>query len=229
MQWQNKAQTASSGLLPPSLAFSDTPSRAMAYLLDSIVFSVFNSVPLSILGFYNFTYPDFPDRSAFVAATLVGFVIHFVYFVWFWSGGRRATPGQRIFGIQVGNAFDGRPLTFGQATKRWLGLGTLLALPFLLPFAVVGIAAVVIDWLWNLLLLVTTIASPTKQGLHDRFAGSALVRPAGAGNRWAAGCLAIFLIFVLLEALLVIWVFANPSSYMPSDFWDVYLRWLWPS
>jgi uncharacterized RDD family membrane protein YckC len=98
-----------------------------------------------------------------------------------------------------------------------------------LPFAVAGIATVAIDWLWNLLLLVTTIASPTKQGLHDRFAGSALVRPAGAGNRWAAGCLAILLIFVLLEALLVVWVFSNPSSYMPPDFWDVYLRWLWPS
>jgi uncharacterized RDD family membrane protein YckC len=219
---------ASSRLLPPGLVFSDTPSRAIAYVLDSIAFTVINSVPLSILGFYNFTYPNFSDRSAFVAATLFGFLIHFAYFVWFWSGGRRATPGQRVFGIQVGNAFDGRPLTSAQGVRRWVGLGTLLGLPFLLPFMLVGIATGVVSLLWNLLLLITTIASPTKQGLHNRFAGSALVRPAGAGNRWAAGCLAIFLIFALLEGLLAVWVITNPM-YMPRDFGATYLRWLWPS
>jgi hypothetical protein len=49
-----------------------------------------------------------------------------------------------------------------------------------------------------------------------------------AGNRWAASCLAIFLIFALLEGLLAVWVITNPM-YMPRDFWDTYLRWLWPS
>jgi uncharacterized RDD family membrane protein YckC len=120
---------ASSRLLPPGLVFSDTPSRAIAYVLDSIAFTVINSVPLSILGFYNFTYPNLPDRSAFVAATLFGFLIHFAYFVWFWSGGRRATPGQRVFGIQVGNAFDGRPLTSAQGVRRWVRHGAWLAIP----------------------------------------------------------------------------------------------------
>jgi hypothetical protein len=49
-----------------------------------------------------------------------------------------------------------------------------------------------------------------------------------AGNRWAAGCLAIFLIFAVLEGLLAVWVITNPM-YMPRVFWDTYLRWLWPS
>ena len=36
---------------------------------------------------------------------------------------------------------------------------------------------------WAVALLVTTVSSPTKQGLHDRFAGSAIVQPTGATGR----------------------------------------------
>jgi uncharacterized RDD family membrane protein YckC len=230
MPWQNETSTASGRLLPPSLVFADTPSRATAYILDTLVFTAINSVSASIFGLYSFTVPNFPDRSAFVATTLVGFAFLFAYFVWFWSGGRRATPGQRVFGIQVGNAFDGQPLTLRQAVKRWLGFGMPIGLFALLPFAVVGIGAIIIGSLWSLLLLASTIASETKQGLHDRFAGSALVRPAGVGNRWAAGCLVIFLLFAVVEGLFGVWFVTNPTaSSLPPDYWEMYLRWLWPS
>ena len=48
-------------------------------------------------------------------------VVGFAYFVFFWTGGRRATPGQQLFKLQVGNAFDGMALTLdagGQALVR---------------------------------------------------------------------------------------------------------------
>jgi hypothetical protein len=87
---------------------------------------------------------------------------------------------------------------------------------------------------WNLVLVASTITSPTKQGLHDRFASSALVRPAGAGNRWALGCLWALIALVGLEVLLLIALFNGaPSSYNQSDVMREYLRdyfrWLWPS
>jgi uncharacterized RDD family membrane protein YckC len=230
MPWQNEVSTASGRLLPPGLVFADTPSRAVAYILDTLVFTAINSVSASIFGLYSFTVPNFPDRSAFVVTSLVGFVFLFAYFVWFWSGGRRATPGQRAFGIQVGNAFDGQPLTLRQAVKRWLGLGMPIGLFALVPFAVVGIGAIMIGSLWSLLLLASMIASETKQGLHDRFAGSALVRPAGADNRWAAGCLVVFLLLAVVEGLIGFWLVTNPTaSSLPPDYWETYLRWLWPS
>lgn len=230
MQWQNEAQTASSGLLPPGLVFSDTPSRAMAYFLDSLVMGVIGSVPLSIAGFYDWAYPNLPDRNAFALAILLSYVLSAVYFVWFWTGGRRATPGQRVFNIQVANAFDGRPLSARQAVTRWLGFGFWLGLPFLLPIMTVAIASIIASMTWSLVVLVSAIASPTKQGVHDRLAGSAVVRPAGAGNRWAVGGLVILLILTALEGLLLASAFMGPSaSYLPPDFWDVYLRWLWPS
>jgi len=57
---------------------------------------------------------------------------------------------------------------------------------------------------WTLALLVTTVASPTKQGLHDRFAGTAIVRPVGPGNGLAYACLAIVLIVPLLAIISII-------------------------
>jgi hypothetical protein len=36
--------------------------------------------------------------------------------------------------------------------------------------------------LWSIVLLVTTAVSPTKQGLHDRFANSAIVQPIGGSS-----------------------------------------------
>lgn len=229
MPWQNDAATASSRLLPPGLVFSDTPSRFVAYFLDSIVLSVIFSVPLSLVGSYDFTYTALPDRNSLMVGALIGFAVQVLYFVWFWSGGRRATPGQRVFGIQVANAFDGQSLTIDQAVKRWIGLGFWIPLPFFLPFMAPAIASMVVGAIWWLALIVSTIASPTNQGLHDRWARSALVRPAGAGNRWAVGFLAIFLIFAALEGLLLIWVFSSGSPYLPADYWDQYLKWLWPS
>jgi uncharacterized RDD family membrane protein YckC len=229
MPWQAGAPTTSSRLLPPGLVFSDTPSRLVAYFLDSIVISVIYSIPLSLLGLYSFTYPDLPDRNSFIVGSLLGFVLQVVYFVWFWSGGRRATPGQRVFGIQVANAFDGQPLTLNQAVKRWIGLGFWIPLPFVLPIMAIAVGSFVVGAVWWLMLLITTVVSPTKQGLHDRFAGAALVRPAGAGNRWAVGFLVLVLIFTVVELLLLVWVFTLGQPYLPADYWNVYLKWLWPS
>ena len=59
------------------------------------------------------------DYTVTGGAFLVPYVVvGFAYFVFFWSGGRRATPGQQLFKLQVGNAFDGMALTSTQAVKR---------------------------------------------------------------------------------------------------------------
>jgi len=233
MPWQNDSQTASSRLLPTGLVFSDTPSRLVAYLLDGLVIAPVVYVLLAVVGFDSSTisYGRFPDRNLYVIATLIGGVINAGYFVWFWSGGRRATPGQRVFGIQVANAFDGKPLTTSQAFTRWFVMGQWLGLGFALPFLAAAIASAVVVVLWELILLVSTIASQTKQGLHDRLAGSALVRPAGAGNRWAVGTIVLISVIAGLYALLALWVFSNiPWDRMPPNpYLDDYLRWMWPS
>ncbi|HEX5828602.1 MAG TPA: hypothetical protein VFY23_13840, partial [Candidatus Limnocylindrales bacterium] len=52
--------------------------------------------------------------------------------------------------------------------------------------------------------LYTTATSPTKQGLHDRFAGTAVVRSATAGNGGALACLVVALIIPVIAIVSLI-------------------------
>jgi uncharacterized RDD family membrane protein YckC len=205
----------------------------MAYLLDGFVIAPLYYVVLALVGFNvnSIGVGRLPDRNLYVLGSLLGLAVQGAFFVWFWSGGRRATPGQRVFGIQVANAFDGQPLTIGQAFGRWAAMGSWITVPFVLPFLAAAIVSGVAATAWIVLLLLSTIASPTKQGLHDRFARSALVRPAGAGNRWAVGCLAILIILAASYVALLVFVFSQvPWDRMPPNpYLDEYLRWMWPS
>ena len=130
-------------------------------------------------------------------------VVGFAYFVFFWTGGRRATPGQQLFKLQVGNAFDGKALTSTQAVKRWFALGTFLSLFSILP-AIYPLASLV-ELVWVIALFVTTVRSPTKQGFHDKFANSAVVRPSGqSSSALLTTCLIIILVLGVLFVLSIV-------------------------
>ena len=236
------SQPGMGNLLPPGLVFADTPSRVAAYVLDSFLLSALVSIPPALLGFYDYSYPGgaYPEpmsRAAFVGLTIFSFAMSAAYFLWFWTGGRRATPGQRVFGIQLGNAFDGRPLTMTQAIERWLAMGWWATLLILLPFLALAIASYAVFAVWWVVLVISIIISPTKQGIHDRFSRSALVRPAGQGNRWAVGCVWVLAIVTILEIAAVI-LFASllnslselyPPGLNPFDYMWEQIRTIWPS
>jgi uncharacterized RDD family membrane protein YckC len=191
----------------PGLVFSGTLARFVAYLIDGFLLAIIGGVVGAVFG-----EPRYVPGSGFQGTqfttgsfltTLISVAIGAAYFIGFWSGGRRATLGQMLLKIQVGNAFDGKPLTTTQAAKRWLALGEWLQ-----AFAVSAGSAAALGGLgaiWALVLLITTATSPTKQGLHDRFANSAVVRPVGASNAIVWGCL---FIFVILPILLFIGLFS---------------------
>ena len=188
------------------LAYADVPARLVAYIVDAAIVGLVGSVAALSLGFgertvtatSSFTWIS-PTASS-VSFALVGLV----YFVYFWTGGRRATIGQRIFDIQVGNAQDGRPLGLGQALGRWVGYGSWIGLVAIVP-GLDGFASFS-QVSWVVVLLLTTARSPTKRGLHDRFADSALVRPS---SRMSSGpAMACLIILVLLGVLFVIAVAA---------------------
>jgi uncharacterized RDD family membrane protein YckC len=188
----------------PGLVFSGTAARFAAYLVDGFLLAVIGSVITSVLG----TRGSFPQTSGFVwtaadfLATLLALAINGAYFIGFWSGGRRATLGQMLFKIQVGNAFDGRPLSLEQAVRRWLALGQFLSV---FAISAVAIGAIgLLSLIWTLVLFISTVSSPTKQGLHDRFANSAVVRPANAGNGLVWACLIIVIAVPVVAFLAVI-------------------------
>ncbi len=189
----------------PGLSFADTTSRVVAFIIDSFLVGITGSIIAAVLGYgRTSTFQSGTTSGATVSVQGAAFALPFVglgflYFVFFWSGGRRATLGQRIFNLQVGNAFDGQPLTLTQAVKRWLGLGLFLGLFAVTP-ALYGWASLA-QFVWVIALFVTTWRSPTKQGLHDRFANTAMVRPS---NQSSSGLLTACLIIVVVVLLLFV-------------------------
>lgn len=188
----------------PGLAFADIPARLVAYIVDAAIVGLVGSVVAIALGFgertvtATSTYVWVSGTTLNVSFALLGLI----YFVFFWTGGRRATIGQRIFDIQVGNAFDGRPLSLDQALARWVGYGSFLGLFAIVP--TLGSFASLAELIWVLVLLATTARSPTKQGLHDRFANTALVRPSSrASSGPAMACLIIVVLLGVLFAMAV--------------------------
>ena len=232
---------AGRAVLPTGLIFADAYTRFAAYFLDGVLLSALISIPPAVLGLYDYaaTYPPEPmPRPIFVGTTIFGLAIQAAYFLWFWTGGRRATPGQRVFDIQVGNAFDGEPLTMAQAITRWLAMGWWLNLLVVLPFFGLAVGAYAASVIWWIVLAISVVLSPTKQGLHDRIARSALVRPAGPTSRWAIGCAWLFIALLVIELILgalfislinsVYEAGLYPPGMNPLDIFSAQIKEFWP-
>ena len=89
----------------------------------------------------------------------------------------------KALGMQIGNAGDGKTLTMDQATRRWL----VIAAPgilgqILLVVPVLGVLLILLAFGWFVYLLWTTYSSPTKQGFHDKFANTMVVKAARAAG-----------------------------------------------
>ena len=133
---------------------------------------------------------------------LAGLAVSFLYFGLLWRSAGKATVGQRLFRMQVGNAFDGAILTWEQVAIRWVvlfGFGILALLP------VIGGLGGLVGFVWAIVLLVTTTTSLTKQGLHDRWAESAVVATGPQNTTLAWGCL---IAYVVAVAVVIVLAFA---------------------
>jgi len=82
-----------------------------------------------------------------------------------------------------------------QGIVRWLLLGGLIEVFYLVP-SLQGLSGL-LGMAWALALLISTIASPTRQGLHDRVVGTAMMQPAGASTP-AVPCLVAIIALVVL-------------------------------
>jgi uncharacterized RDD family membrane protein YckC len=183
----------------PGLAFATTAERVVAFVIDALIVGVIAVVISVVLGVAPTTVRTTGTTTSWytTANAIVAVVVNLAYFVGSWTGGRRATVGQRLLHLQVGNAFDGKPLSVEQALSRWAGLGLFLGVGGLVP-ALAGLASLV-QLVWAIALVVSTATSPTKQGLHDRFANTAVVRPIDQrSGTWVMACLVLIILGVVL-------------------------------
>jgi hypothetical protein len=126
-----------------------------------------------------------------------------------------------------------------QAIARWVGLGYWIPLLIVLPFFGLAAAAYALSIAWWVVLGISVIVSPTKQGLHDRIARSALVRPAGPTSRWAIGCVWFYVGLLALSVLMIVLLYVLLTSVRDTSFYppgpdpfeiiEQQIRELWPA
>ena len=198
--------------------FASTSRRFVAWVIDNILIAIPVFV-LAAVAAVVLSIDTQRDSTAVTAAYSVIYVaFSFVYFVLFWTSKRPATPGMRALKVQIGTAFDGRPLAFGPAILRWALLGYPLSLTYLVP-SIAGLLSL-LALVWYIVLLLTTIGSDTKQGLHDQAARTAVVQPAGLGRSGLVmACLVIVVAWLLLvlAVFLLIFLGGQISSLQPGS------------
>jgi uncharacterized RDD family membrane protein YckC len=183
------------------LRYAGALPRLLAYWLDGILVGIIAGL---FTGIISAAAPD--SGAAALVGAIIGLGVSLLYFMAFWTSSGRATPGMRLFGLEIGAAGDGRTLAMGQAAVRWVALGSWIQVLVLLPGfgGLLGLLSLV----WAVALLVTTVSSPTKQGLHDRFAGSAIVQPIGRDGPVIPCLILLVLLVVVLPLIAVIGLMA---------------------
>jgi uncharacterized RDD family membrane protein YckC len=170
---------------PPTsgLVYADVPNRAIAYIIDIILVGIVAAIVNGILtgmGLGVVTIDSNLNVSVNYAAAviqgLIGLALSAAYFIYTWTS-MRATIGMRVLGMQIGNAGDGKTLTMEQAVRRYLALSapSILA-QVLFPLPALGFIVGLIAFGWFIYLIYTTANSPTKQGWHDVFANTQVVK-----------------------------------------------------
>jgi uncharacterized RDD family membrane protein YckC len=198
-------------------------SRIVAWLFDVAIIAILSVVIIVVILLIA---PDAFARDSFAAGALSAILttgLSFLYFVGLWTSGSGATLGMRSVGLRLVDAPGPRPLAIGPAVVRWAAFGYPISLLTLVP--VLGSVA---SWAligWTIVLLISTAMSDTNQGLHDRFAGSAVLRRIGAGSGWAViGCIGLIALSFIGLILLPIIALATLSPEMQDQFWNEMIR-----
>jgi uncharacterized RDD family membrane protein YckC len=182
------AAAAPAAALPATMVYGDLPNRIIAYIIDIIVLAILGigvAIVLGIVGISVTTGTGAAVATNFVGTiivTVVGLAISAAYFLYSWTN-QRATIGMKALGLQIGNAPDGATIAMNEAVKRWLALGAAFSIAQLLnPLPLIGLIISIAAFAWFIFLLYTTWKSPTKQGWHDVFANTMIVKATKAAG-----------------------------------------------
>jgi uncharacterized RDD family membrane protein YckC len=154
----------------------------------------------------------FPVTLDLILITLISVAVQFLYFVGFWTSRWHATPGMIGLKMRVVDANTGGELSLMQASKRWVAMGWPLGLLILVP--VLQNAASLAQFGLNLFLFFSTVTNDRRQGWHDKFANSLVIRSVTSGDGATfIGCLVYIVMVILLSivAALAFFVVAGPT------------------
>lgn len=167
------------------LVYADVPNRIFALIIDGIILAIITAIINGILYGIVGQPVTFGVNTGFgfnflplLVGAIVSLAISAGYFIYSWTT-MRQTLGMRLLGMQVGNFPDGKTLTQDQAIRRWAALYGVPAIGQVAYVApTLGALLGLLTFAYVLYLLWTTAQSPTKQGFHDTFANSVVVKAA---------------------------------------------------
>jgi uncharacterized RDD family membrane protein YckC len=192
-------------------------ARLVAYFIDAVLVTIVPTILGLLVVDYGSIFQQIIDASRanaegqftrtnvvievtpeVILVALIAFAIQFIYFVGFWTSGARATPGMRGLKMQVVDAATGGTLSLTAATKRFVAMGSALALLIVVPTlqSVASIAPFAV----SLFLFFTAITNDRRQGLHDKWASSLVIRSTSSGDgATVIGCLLLIVLVVGLS------------------------------
>jgi uncharacterized RDD family membrane protein YckC len=178
--------TEASPAAPSSgLVYADVPNRVIAYIIDAVLVAIVIVIIGAILAAVGLATSSLTaaavvqiDYVATIILGLIGLAISGAYFIYMWTTAR-ATIGMKALGLQIGNAGDGATITMEQGVRRYLALATpSILVQVFSPVPAIGSLLSLVALGWLIYLLYTTAKSPTKQGFHDVFANTQIVKTA---------------------------------------------------
>jgi uncharacterized RDD family membrane protein YckC len=164
---------------PAGLFYADVPNRSIAMVIDVvamiIVYVIVGLITVAILG-TNLGFVTVASTPALLAQWLIGQLIWVGYFIYTWVA-MRGTIGMKLLGLQIGHEIDGRTITYEQAAWRFAVLfGPNVVLGLLSSLApALGLLGF-LGLVWLIYVLITMAQSPTKQGIHDKYAHTMVVK-----------------------------------------------------
>lgn len=171
----------------PGVAYADTTMRVVAYIIDSIILGIAIALVAIILGAIAF---GIVVNGGFVIGVVIAVIIAIIallgsafYFVYFWQN-LRASPGQKMLGLETVNAADGATLTRDQAVRRWAFLFGPQVVASVFQFSgsvsnglgALGSLLGLLAFLYAIYLLYTVTQSSKRQGFHDVQAATVVVK-----------------------------------------------------
>ena len=159
------------------------PNRIIALIVDGIVLTAIGAVLSLLLGGLTTENTALDgsggglDVGRFMLVAVIDAAISLAYFGLGWRL-LQGTPGMWLLGLRIVDESGVGDISWAHVLVRWL----LLGVPWILAgFSVyvqdrVALVLAVAGVAWLLLLLYTMAQSSTKQGLHDRYAHTIVVK-----------------------------------------------------
>ena len=166
------------------IAYADLTTRIIAYIIDVVILVIVGFV-VNLVLLTTFIAAIVTTGSALflllsVVVLVVDVLLAGIYFIYTWTN-LKASPGQRILGMLTVSESDGSVLTFNQALARFVIMfapGYVGSLASSVVGGILGLILSLAGLAWTIFLVYTTANDPKRQGFHDHYAHSVVIKPA---------------------------------------------------